>query len=128
MPSKFLELHAVWAKVLSNLEIVNQEHALNHTPTMDAFLSLLPSDDIVQRYINMSADLKGKGKTILEAVKEFMTTERVNQRRILEITGNKEASKEPAEKRTCFLCKKQGHVAADCTKSSSGGGKKSHST
>ena len=76
----------------------------------------------------MSADLKGKGKTILEAVKEFMTTEQVNQRRILEITGNKEVNKEPAKTRTCFLCKKQGHVAADCTKGSSGGGKKSHST
>ena len=52
----------------------------------------------------MSADLKGKGKTILEAVKEFMTTERVNQRRILEITRNKEAGKEPAETRTCASC------------------------
>merc|ERR1711942_391360 len=94
---------------------------------MSTFLNLLPSEEIVQRYVTMSVDLTAKGKTTLEVIKEFMKTERVNQRRILEITGNKETSKEPAEKRTCYLCKKLGHVAADCATRSSGGGKKSHS-
>ena len=126
--NKFLELHAVWAKVLSNLEIINQEHALNHTPTMGAFLSLLPSEDIVQRYITMSADLTGKGKMTLKIVKEFMKTERTNQRKILEIMGKKDTSKDSTEKRTCYMCKKIGHVQADCPSRSTGGGKKSHAT
>ena len=57
-----------------------------------------------------------------------MKTERTNQRKILEITGKKETSKDSAEKRTCFTCKKIGHVQADCPTRSSGGGKKSHAT
>ena len=95
---------------------------------MSAFLNLLPSEAIVQRYVSMSVDLTAKGKTTLEVVKEFMKTERVNQRRILEITGKKDTSKDSAEKRTCFTCKKIGHVQADCPSRSSSGGKKSHAT
>ena len=41
--SKFLELYELWARILTDLEIVNQEDALNHTPTMSTFLNLLPS-------------------------------------------------------------------------------------
>merc|ERR1712215_555151 len=86
--SKFLELYEAWAKVLSNLEIVNQEHALNHSVIMDAFLSHLPSDDIVQRSINMSEDPKNKEKTLLEVLREFMEAERVNQRKVRLIKGD----------------------------------------
>ena len=126
--SKFLELYETWARVLTDLEIVNEERALNHSPTISAFLNLLPSEAIVQRYVSMNADLTAKGKTTLEIVKEFMKTERTNQRKILEITGKKETSKDSSEKRTCFTCKKIGHVQADCPSRSTGGGKKSHAT
>ena len=63
--SKFMELHAAWAKVLSDLESVNEERALDHQPTISAFLNLLPSEAIVQRYVSMDADLSSKGKSTL---------------------------------------------------------------
>ena len=112
--SKFLERYATWAHILSDLEIVNEERALNHSPTISAFLNLLPSEAIVQRYVSMNADLTAKGKMTPEIVKEFMRAERTNQRRILKIMGKKETSKDSAKKRTCFMCKKIGHVQADC--------------
>ena len=77
----------------------------------------------------MDADLLPKGKSTLEIMKEFMKTERTNQRKILEITGKKESSsKDSTKKRACFTCKKLGHVQADCPNKSTGGGKKSHAT
>ena len=124
--NKFLELYEVWAKVLTTLEIVKQDHALNHSYIMDEFLGLLPSKDIIQRYVNASEDPKAKGKSILEIVREFMAAERVNQRRILGITKNKEPGKESSEEKACWKCNKTGHMASKCTASS--GGNKSHST
>ena len=44
-----MELYETWARVLSDLEIVNEEKALDHHPTISAFLNLLPSEAIVQR-------------------------------------------------------------------------------
>ena len=101
VPVKFLELHEAWTKVLTNLVIVKQEHALNHSVILDAFLNHLPSDDIVQRYINMSEDPKNKEKTLLEVVREFMAAERVNQRKVHLIKGDKEADKGSTDAKTC---------------------------
>ena len=127
--AKFMELHERWSRVLSDLEIIKEEKALDHQPTISAFIKLLPSESIVQQYVAMEADLSVKGKSTLEIVKEFMKTERTNQRKILEITGGKKSSsKDSAEKITCFKCNKPGHKQADCPNKSTGGGKKSHGT
>ena len=126
--AKFMELYATWSRVLSDLEIVKEEKALDHQPTISAFIKLLPSESIVQRYVAMDADLSAKGKSTLEIVKEFMKTERTNQRKILEITGPKESASKDSIEKKCHKCNKLGHLQADCPNKSTGGGKKSHPT
>ena len=51
--AKFMELHERWSGVLSDLEIVKEEKALDHQPTISAFIKLLPRESIVQRYVAM---------------------------------------------------------------------------
>ena len=112
--AKFMELYERWSGVLSDLEIVKEQQALDHAPTISNFIKLFPSESIVQRYVAMEAELSAKGDSTLEIVKAFMKTKRMNQRKILEITGAKESSsKDSAKKMTCFKCNKLGHKQAD---------------
>ena len=83
---KFMELYETWSEVLSDLEIVKEQQALNHTSTISNFIKLLPSESIVQRYVTTEAELSAKGESALSIVKAFMKSERTNQRKILEIT------------------------------------------
>ena len=115
--------------MLSDLEIVKEQKALDHAPTISNFIKLFLSESIMQRYVSMEVELSAKGDSMLEIVKTFMKSERTNQRKILEITGAKESSsKDSAEKMTCFKCNQLGHKQANCPSKSAGGGKKSHGT
>merc|ERR1711867_384435 len=40
--AKFMELYAMWSEVLIDLEIIKEEKALDHQPTISAFIKLLP--------------------------------------------------------------------------------------
>ena len=60
-----MELYETWSGVLSDLVIVEEEKALDHQPTISAFIKLLPSETIVLRYVAMEADLSAKGKSTL---------------------------------------------------------------
>ena len=106
--------------------MVDQADKLDHPWILDEFLGHLPSEEIIQRYVNASEAPEAKGKTTLEVVREFMAAERANQRRILGITKNKELGKESPEDKACWKCNKTGHMSSKCTASS--GGNKSHST
>ena len=73
--AKFKELYRCWSDVHSDLTKVNQLDALNHIPTLKAFLTKLPNRSM-GRYIKMAAELKSKKKTDLEIIFAFMTAER----------------------------------------------------
>ena len=56
--TKFKELHQCWSTVYSNLDKVDQLEALNHAPTIKAFLGKLPSRASTMRYIAMTTELR----------------------------------------------------------------------
>ena len=58
-------------KILSK---VKQLDALNHAPTLKAFLTKLPNRSM-DRYIEMAAELKSKKKTDLDIIVAFMNAE-----------------------------------------------------
>ena len=118
---KFMELYERWAEVLFDLESVEEQQVLNHTPTIRDFVKLLPGEAIMQRYVATEKELSAKGESALAIVKAFMKSERSNQRKIMEITGAKESSsKDSAEKVTCFKCNQPGHTQANCLNKSTG--------
>ena len=71
--AKFNELYRCWSTVYSDLSKVGQLEALNHAPTLQKFLSKLPSKASGRRYITMAKDLRLKKKTELEIIDDFMT-------------------------------------------------------
>ena len=71
--TKFKELHRCWSTVYSDLAKVNQLEALNHAPTIKAFLGKLPSRASTTRYIAMATELRLQNKSELEIIKAFMT-------------------------------------------------------
>ena len=58
--AKFKELYRCWSTVYSDLAKVNQLDALNHAPTLKAFLGKLPSKASGLRFIAMASELRTK--------------------------------------------------------------------
>ena len=60
--AKFKELYKCWTEVYSDLESVGKQDVLNHAPTIKGFVTKLPSKAIGERYVEMTKELKAKGK------------------------------------------------------------------
>merc|ERR1711942_503502 len=80
--AKFNKLYRCWSTVYSDLSKVGQLEALNHAPTLQKFLSKLPSKASGRRYITMAKDLRIKKKTELEIIHYFVTDEREMQKEL----------------------------------------------
>ena len=111
------------------MESVGKQGILDHAPTIKAFIKLLRSKGIVERYIATNKELSAKGDSALAIVKAFMKSERAIQKQIVELMGTKVPSKDPVEfKGHCFNCNQEGHKQVDCPNESSGEAMRSHVT